>query len=192
MNGTVIKIAVGSKNSAKVDATRRAFEQAFCGVTIEVDGYDAASGVADQPVGDDETKRGAMNRARRAYEAACGSQGSMPPTYSVGLEGGVTTLAEGETIECFAHMVVYDGARFGASRTATFALPEAVAALVRGGMELGDADAAVFNRMNAKQGEGTVGHLTRGAVDRSAYYSHAILLALIPFFWPEMYEQAPK
>jgi inosine/xanthosine triphosphatase len=186
-----ITVAVGSTNRAKIAATKSAFEQAFsstssAAVVVDVQGFDVASGVPDQPVGDDDTKRGATHRAQRAYEAARAS-GGLSPTFSVGLEGGISTVAEGADIECFAYMVVYDGSRFGTSRTATFMLPEAVAALVRGGIELGDADASVFNRMNAKQGEGTVGHLTRGAMDRSAYYSHAIVLALIPFQWPELY-----
>ena len=49
------------------------------------------------------------------------------------------------------------------------------------GMELGDADDAVFNDTNSKQKGGTVGKLTHGAIDRTAYYVHALHMALIPF-----------
>ena len=54
-------------------------------------------------------------------------------------------------------------------------------------MELGVADDTVFKRINSKQGTGTVGHLTQGVMNRSDYYCHAIVLALIPFNWPELF-----
>lgn len=56
-----------------------------------------------------------------------------------------------------------------------------------GGMELGDADDAVFGTKNAKQGDGTVGHLTHNVIDRTKYYTSAVILAMIPFHWPDLY-----
>jgi hypothetical protein len=35
--------------------------------------------------------------------------------------------------------------------------------------------------LNTTQGDGVVGILTRGVIDRAHYYSHALVLALIPF-----------
>ena len=52
-------------------------------------------------------------------------------------------------LECFAYVVAMDG-RTGAesvARSASFTLPPAVADLVEGGMELGDADDQVFRRV---------------------------------------------
>ena len=48
-------------------------------------------------------------------------------------------------------------------------------------MELGDADDAVFSDVNSKQKGGTVGKVTHGAIDRTAYYVHTLMLALVPF-----------
>ena len=48
-------------------------------------------------------------------------------------------------------------------------------------MELGHADDVVFKDKNSKQKGGTVGKLTDGLVDRTEYYRHAMLMALIPF-----------
>jgi non-canonical (house-cleaning) NTP pyrophosphatase len=62
-----------------------------------------------------------------------------------------------------------------------FYLPDEVAALVRGGMELGHADDVVFGRSNSKQEDGSVGLLTGGVINRETYYAHAVVLALIPF-----------
>ncbi|MEO0565080.1 MAG: inosine/xanthosine triphosphatase [Chloroflexota bacterium] len=69
----------------------------------------------------------------------------------------------------------------GHSKTGTFYLPREVADLVRGGMELGDADDRVFGRSNSKQATGSVGLLTDDVLTRELYYVHAVVLALIPF-----------
>jgi non-canonical (house-cleaning) NTP pyrophosphatase len=71
--------------------------------------------------------------------------------------------------------------RWGFARTASFTLPRAVATLVLAGVELGVADDTVFGRSNSKQSDGAVGLLTRGRIDRTAYYTHALTLALVPF-----------
>jgi len=77
---------------------------------------------------------------------------------------------------------------WGMSRTASFPLPRAIARLVlEEGVELGDADDRVFGRVGSKLGGGTVGFLTEGRIGRSAYYVHALELALVPFLWPEYF-----
>ena len=50
---------------------------------------------------------------------------------------------------------------------------------------LGDADDAVFADTNSKQKGGTVAKVTKGMVDRTAYYEHALHLALVPFVHDE-------
>lgn len=86
---------------------------------------------------------------------------------------------------CFAWMVVIavvEGKqKLGSARTATFLVPEPVAALVRTGVELGEADDKIFGRRESKKGEGLVGLLTGGMIDRAHYYKHALILACIPF-----------
>ena len=74
----------------------------------------------------------------------------------------------------------------GRSRTATFILPDEVAALVHQGLELGDADDRVFGRNNSKQANGSVGILTGDVIDRTDFYTEAITLALIPFINPSL------
>ena len=59
--------------------------------------------------------------------------------------------------------------------------------LVKQGLELGHADDKVFNRVNSKQGSGTVGILSNYVIDRSAYYEHALVLALVPWIRPDVY-----
>ena len=50
---------------------------------------------------------------------------------------------------------------------------------------LGDADDAVFADTNSKHKGGTVAKVTKGMVDRTAYYEHALHLALVPFVHDE-------
>lgn len=60
--------------------------------------------------------------------------------------------------------------------------------LVRSGIELGVADDQIFHRIDSKKGDGIVGILTQGLIDRSMYYSHALILAFIPFLkYGDMY-----
>ena len=75
----------------------------------------------------------------------------------------------------------------GSAKTGSFLLPKPVEALVRSGVELGVADDQVFGRVDSKKGDGVVGILTRGIINRSTYYSHALVLALIPFMNREIY-----
>ena len=77
---------------------------------------------------------------------------------------------------------------WGYAKTGSFLLPPALCELViHQNMELGHADDVVFQRVNSKHGSGTVGILTKGEIDRTEYYVHALKLALIPWIRPTMY-----
>lgn len=183
----MINIAIGSGNKAKIDAARDGFQQVLKDTHLVLHGFNVSSGVPDQPVGDDETKRGAFARAKAAYDEYIIKNGCAP-AYSIGMEGGISQMSsDAGAMECFAWIVVTDGNRYGSARTASFSLPTEISSLVCQGVELGHADDIVFNRHNSKEGSGTVGHLTKGIIQRSGYYSHAIVLAMIPFIWPELY-----
>lgn len=76
---------------------------------------------------------------------------------------------------------------FGLAKTGSFLLPSNLGKLIKEGMELGDADDKVFGRIKAKHGSGTVGLLTNGIIDRSAYYEHALIMALVPWIRADVY-----
>lgn len=187
----MIKVAVGSTNGVKVDAARAAFAAAFPSLSFFFSGYGCASGVSAQPMGDAETRAGSLNRARGAAAAHAAANSGARPAYSIGLEGGCGE--EFGSLVCFAWMCVLGPAgEESFSRTATLALPPAVAALVRAGVELGEADDRVFGRVGSKHQDGAVGLLTKGAVTRAGYYEHALVLALAPFVSAEHYNAAAK
>ena len=176
----MVRVVVASKNPVKIRAARDGFARAMADTSVEVEGVDVPSDVPHQPMSDDETLHGATNRATNARAAAPDAD------YWVGLEGGVDD--HDGLLEAFAWIVIIarDG-RVGRSRTATFQLPPAVAELVRAGVELGHADDRVFGRSNSKQTNGAVGLLTNDLIDRTAYYEHAVVLALVPFINPRHY-----
>jgi hypothetical protein len=76
---------------------------------------------------------------------------------------------------------------FSYARSASFAVPPSITKLIQDGMELGDADDHVFQRVDSKRGNGTVGILTNGIIDRAHYYEHAVVLALTPWIQPDVY-----
>jgi hypothetical protein len=57
-----LRACVASTNPVKVGAVQKALVACFPDRAVEVEGRDVPSGVADQPMGDEETRRGAMNR----------------------------------------------------------------------------------------------------------------------------------
>ncbi len=178
-----MQIVVASLNPVKIECARRGFAKMFPGQAFEVRGIDAPSGVSVQPVGSEETLQGALNRAR-------GARGLKPDAdYWVGVEGGVENV--GREMAVFAWVVVLSRERCGKGRTGTFFLPQAVAELVRQGLELGEADDRVFGRVNSKQANGAIGLLTDDVIDRTSYYEPAVIMALIPFKHPQLYADNP-
>jgi inosine/xanthosine triphosphatase len=190
-------IAVASTNPVKVQAALAGFQKMFPGETFQADTMKTLSGVSDQPGSQAETFRGALNRAHQAAELAPQAD------YWVGIEGGVEPCpfeACPDEMMAFAWVVVMGKANspstvrpsaqdfiLGKGRTGTFFLPAPVVRLIRQGMELGEADDAVFGRSNSKQANGAVGILTGDVIDRAGLYAHAVTLALIPFKNPPLY-----
>ena len=174
MTRELAQITVASLNPVKINAALAAFGTLFPRRRFSAAGLSVPSGVADQPMSLRETIRGARNRAEQARAQQPESD------FWIGIEGGIEDGALG--MACFArvHVLGRDGTA-GLGQTAVFYLPREVATLVRGGLELGDADDRVFGRDNSKQASGAIGLLTDDLVDRQAYYTHAVIMALLPF-----------
>ena len=197
MTTTACHVAVGSTNPAKIASVVAAFNQAFPDLSVEAFGTAAPSGVPDQPRGDEETRRGARTRADNAAALFAKGHGGVAPDFAVGLEGGVGFEGDDPRLTSFAWMAVRRGAEDGSghscTRTATLILPPAVTKLMEEqGLELGDADDQVFGKSDSKKKEGAVGLLTRGVIDRAAFYQHALLLALVPYMNADLYFANPE
>jgi inosine/xanthosine triphosphatase len=175
----VKKIIIASRNPIKINATRLAFEQTFPDKVFQFEGVSISSDISDQPMSSNETLKGAVNRSNNA-KLEC-----MNADCWIGIEGGVEK--KGKEMQVFAWIYIQSKEMVGKARTATFDLPKKIIELIDSGMELGDADDVIFNRKNSKQKNGAVGILTKDLIDREKYYTHAIIMALIPFNNMDLY-----
>ncbi|KYN26580.1 inositol monophosphatase [Vibrio cidicii] len=167
------KVIIASLNPAKLSAVKSAFQQAFPQRSFTFSGVSVPSEVADQPMSDEETHLGALNRVKNAKQAV--SDGD----YYVGLEAGI----EGDVT--FAWMVIESDTQRGESRSASLMLPPAVLAKLADANELGDVMDEVFGTDNIKQKGGAISLLTQNLLTRSSVYHQALILALIPFTNPQ-------
>jgi inosine/xanthosine triphosphatase len=165
-------IAVGSRNPVKLAAATAVLARIVPAAKVQA--VTVSSGVPDQPFGDDETIRGALARAAAARDL-------LDADFAIGLEGGVVEMPDGTMRTCaWAAVVARDG-RHGVGGSLAMPLPDAVAKLVREGVELGHAMDQLTGQQNTKHGGGAVGILTAGLVDRQRAYEVLVAYALSPF-----------
>ena len=174
-----MKVIVASQNPVKIAATRIGFHKMYPEYEYKFVGTSVPSGVSDQPMTDEETLQGAINRAKNAKKL------HPDASFWVGIEGGIHN--KNDEMEAFAWVYLESEGLSGKARTSTFLLPPKIIALIKQGIELGEADDMVFGRSNSKQKDGAVGILTGNIIDRTNYYVEAVILALIPFKNQELY-----
>ncbi|SRR5258708_124328 len=173
------EIVVASTNPIKLKAAEIGYRRMFASDPT-VTGISVPSEVGDQPMSEEESLRGAINRARNAKIEKPDAD------FWIGLEGGVEDFKS--EIRAFAWVVVIDkNQKIGKGKTGTYVLPAKIAELIKEGKELGEADDIVFGRTNSKQANGSVGILTGDVLTRAGFYADAVILALIPFKNPELY-----
>ncbi len=166
-------VIITSLNPAKINAVKSAFESTFPDQDFHFQGISVSSDVADQPMSNEETKAGALNRVHNAKREIKDAH------YYVGLEAGI----EGNVT--FAWMVIESQTHRGESRSASLMLPPLVLEKLQYANELGDVMDEVFATDNIKQKGGAIGLLTQHQLTRSSVYHQALILALIPFTNPE-------
>jgi inosine/xanthosine triphosphatase len=179
----VRRVAVGSTNPVKIAATRAVISRLTR--TAAVEGVGVSSMVADQPFGDDETIRGALTRAHSARDA-------LDADIGIGLEGGVVEGADGQMRTCAWAAVVSRDGREGVGGSLSMLLPAQVATWIRGGLELGDAMDRLVDERGTKHGQGAVGILTAGLVDRQRAYEVLVTYALAPLLTPELWREPAR
>ena len=174
-----MKIVVGSKNPVKIEATRLAFFAVWPDTLWEVVGVDVPSGVSNQPMSDQESIKGARNRARQAIAAH-------DADYGVGLEGGLQEI-DGHFFDCGWIVVCDREGREGIGSTAKAPTPPRIVAMIQEGMELGTANDIVFGTTNSKQNDGHFGLMTKGVITRASGYRDGVIMALARFIHPHLF-----
>jgi inosine/xanthosine triphosphatase len=166
-----ITITIGSTNPVKLAATQSILGQAFPGSIFS--SIAVASGVSDQPWGDEETRQGAYNRASHALARTDAYLG-------VGLEGGILETSVG-LMTCAWCAIVDTYGKVGYGGGANVLLPPVVADVLRNQGELGPTMDALINEKNTKLGRGAIGILTNDLSSRQAAYEQLVAMAAAPF-----------
>ncbi len=175
MPASPVQIAIGSRNPTKLLAVEIATGRFFERVVVE--GVDVPSGVPDQPWGDDETARGALNRAGRA-------RAERDANFGVGIEAGV---AEGPFERLYVvhwAVAVNRNGGIGAGGGERFPLPAEIAAELHRGDELGPLLDRLVGVPGLARREGTVSLLTGGRRNRTEILVVAVLHAFAALLRP--------
>jgi inosine/xanthosine triphosphatase len=154
-----MKVSIGSTNKAKIAAVKDGFAQGdIVFLCLEV-----SSQVSPQPFSDDETMRGAINRAQNAlYEGNT--------DIGIGLEGGVVETPQGLFLCNWGALT--DGDITVVAGGARIQLPEELEIPLLNGMELGPLMERYSQNENIRQGEGAIGVLTNGHINRKEMFTH--------------------
>lgn len=132
------------------------------------------------PMSDEEILRGARQRAAALVRAPEFSRRS---TLAVGLEGGIHPITLGDdtafTLQTWA--AITDGERWGMGAGGSLRLPDAMAARVLAGEELGDV-VDELTGVSVRGTRGAWGVLTCDLVGRRDAFRLAVIAALAPFY----------
>lgn len=151
-----LKVIVGSSNKVKINPIKNIF------ANYEVVGIAVSSKVSDQPISDEETIRGALNRAFGAKRFG---------DIGIGLEGGVQQTSYGMLVINYGALVDEKNKVYLAGGT-RFLLPNEISKEIYKGKELGDIMDQFANKRNVKHDEGAVGIFTNNFVKRTEIFEH--------------------
>jgi inosine/xanthosine triphosphatase len=189
-------VAVGSGNPVKRDATARVFP----GATVVAEAV--PSGVSEQPIGHDETRAGARNRAEAVLETVRDEADDPEETrLGVGIEGGVASFGDGRVVDdanatanaivdaeaptTDTYLVMWaavtDGDRWGVGSGPSLLLPESIATRIHDGEELGPVMDDVLGESNVAKNQGAAGAFTAGQLTRTDALEDAVAAAAAPF-----------
>lgn len=157
-----MKIVIGSKNTAKIEAVQDVF------ASDEVISLEAPSKVNAQPFSDTETRDGAVNRATLCVK-------EMPKSIGIGLEGGVMEIGDQLFVCNWGALMTPDGQTYTASG-ARIPLPPEISEDLYRGFELGDVMDRYTEKNHVREKEGAVGVFTNEHVGRREMFTHVVKL----------------
>lgn len=163
-----MKFIIGSMNHAKVEAATQVIHANYA--TALISQMNAESNVKAQPIGDEETLKGAINRASFIQKAH-------PEVIGIGLEGGVRLIGQQMYICNWGALALPNGQVITAGG-AQIPLPHEVAEEINKGRELGPVIDDYFNAKGLRQKEGAMGMFTAGVITRVELFTHIMQLLI--------------
>jgi inosine/xanthosine triphosphatase len=176
-------LAVGTQNPVKVKAVVHVAEKVLRGKS-EVVQVEVESGVPSQPVGLEQTVKGAVNRARQAVSSVQGAE------FGIGIEAGLVKVPEALTgyfdIQ-FAAVADRNG-RVTIGCGSGFEYPPIVVnEVLANGKEVGEVMESLTGIEKIGERMGAIGFLSHAELDRRKLTEQAILMAFIPRINEELY-----
>ena len=163
-----MKFVLGSKNKAKIEAVENWLKNNFKNFN-SVEGVEVESEISEQPLSNEVTIDGAINRAKNALELRPDAD------YGVGLEGGVYKVKEKMFMNGWACLIGKDNIiKIGS--TPSIEVPEEIALKLENGQELGDVMKEMHER-DIRNYEGAFGILTKNMITRSKSFEMALICA---------------
>lgn len=173
-----MKIIVGSKNPVKINAVKECISDYYFLKEANVSGVEADSLVGNQPKTLELTIKGAMNRAKTAFEHGA--------NLGIGIEAGLFKVPYTKTEYMNAEVcAIYDGKEFHLGMSSAFEYPRKVTeTAIKENIEISDAakKCGFTSKTGAEklgQGEGMIGLLTKGRLNRTTYGMECVRMALI-------------
>lgn len=173
-----MKVKVGSQNPVKIKAAKNILQKIY--KKVQVTGTKVDPGVPNQPIGLEQTIKGAINRARRAYKDC---------DLSIGIESGLLEVPH--TLTGYVDLqwcATYDGKTITLGVSAGFEYPPMVIKEVKKGKEIGEVMDNITGIQNLGEKKGAVAILTQGLLDRIENTEQCILMAMIPRLNPKLYK----
>jgi inosine/xanthosine triphosphatase len=177
-----MKIFVASKNPVKINAVTIAASETY--PDAEVIGISVESGVSAQPMTDQETLTGSINRAKALKKEVLSKKycSSDEEAIFIGAEGGVYhprfAKREKELWSTVWISVLDHNDQIYSASGARFCLPQVLADGILTGKELGTVMGNLFDDPNLKQKSGAIGVLTKNFIDRTEEYVAIAKLAI--------------
>jgi len=172
----VVRVHIGSNNPIKAQAVKNVFERVFGPTEVRL--LSVESGVPGQPF-DDDTVRGACERARKALQDA---------DFGVGIEAGLIWNRELKLYfdVQFCAIISQDG-KLTVGHGSGFVYPPRVIEEVLQGRTVGEVMSKLTGIEKIGHKGGAIGYLSKNLLTREQLTEQAVLMALIPRIRPELY-----
>ncbi|HLR72630.1 MAG TPA: DUF84 family protein [Pseudogracilibacillus sp.] len=157
-----MNIVIGSTNPTKIKAVKAVFPEA------NVHTASAPSDISAQPIGDNETLLGAMNRAKYLREI-------YPEMYGVGLEGGVMYVENNLFLNSWGVLITQNEQVYTAAG-ARIPLPDEFSEKLNQRIELSTLMDDFTNKENVRNREGAIGIFTSSYLTRADLFAQVMTI----------------
>jgi len=178
-----LRIAIGSTSPVKTAGTTNVLREFY--PDAQFMNVEVATGIPSQPWGERLSRRGAVERARRALEETGADLG-------VGLEGGVVETEWGLMTTNSWCAIVDRAGHVGIGGSTSMRLPPAIERRMRQGGELGQAIEGEFGELDSTQKIGAAGFFSAGLTNRQTEIEHSVRLSLTRFIRANLFDEAPE